>query len=138
MTTNSKGITKFKNSLKVGKHKIRITPYEYKDYIAMKPSDVTIKIYKAKTTVKAPKVTGKYKKTKYFKITIKNKATKKAVKNIYVKVKISKKTYKIKTNPKGIAIFNIKKLKIGKHKVTITSGNTNYQISAKSTITIKK
>ena len=82
-------------------------------------------------------MTNKYKKSKYFKVTVKNKATKKVVKNTYVKIKIDKKTYKIKTNSKGIAKFNTKKLKIGKHKVTITSANVNYQMSAKSTITIK-
>ena len=98
----------------------------------------TVKITKAKTIIKAPKVTAKHKKSKYFKASVKNKATKKAVKNTYVKVKIDKKTYKIKTNSKGVAKFNTKKLKIGKHKVVISSGNSNYIKSAKSTITIKK
>ena len=59
------------------------------------------------------------------------------MKNTYIKVKIDKKTHKVKTNSKGIAKINTKKLNYGKHKVTITSANTNYQMSAKSTITIK-
>ena len=102
------------------------------------PITTTVKITKAKTIIKAPKVTAKHKKSKYFKVTVKNKATKKAVKNTYVKIKIDKKTYKIKTTSKGIAKINTKKLKIGKHKVVISSGNSNYIMSAKSTITIKK
>ena len=133
--TNSKGIAYFKASnLNVGTYKI-IFNYDDNDVDQI---TTTVKITKAKTIIKAPKVTAKHKKSKYFKVSIKSKATKKAVKNTYVKVKIDKKTYKIKTNSKGVAKFNTKKLKIGKHKVVISSGNSNYIMSAKSTITIKK
>lgn len=104
----------------------------------VKDATFKITVLKAPTTVKAPKLTAKYKKSKYFKVTVKHKTTKKAVKNTYIKLKIDKKTYKVKTNSKGIAKFNTKKLKVGKHKVTITSANSNYKISAKSTIVIKK
>ena len=97
----------------------------------------SIKINKAKTIVSAPKVTFKVKKSKYFKVTVKT-TNKKAVKNTYIKLKIDKKTYKIKTNSKGIAQFNTKSLKIGKHQVTISSGDSRLTINAKSTITIKK
>ena len=132
--TNSKGIAYFKASnLNVGTYKIIFN----NDDNDVDPITTTVKITKAKTIIKAPKVTAKHKKSKYFKVSVKNKATKKAVKNTYVKVKIDKKTYKIKTNSKGVAKFNTKKLKIGKHKVAITSANTNYSMKAKSTITIK-
>ena len=134
--TKNNGIAKFSASgLNVGSHKIEITT----DYgeCKVKKTTTSATITKSKTIVKAPKVTNKYKKSKNFKVTVKNKATKKAVKNTYVKIKIDKKTYKIKTNSKGIAKFNTKKLKIGKHKVVISSGNSNYIMSAKSTITIK-
>ena len=132
--TNSKGIAYYKTSnMNVGTYKVR---FNYDDGISPQIT-TTVKITKAKTIIKAPKVTNKYKKSKYFQVTVKNKATKKAVKNTYVKVKIDKKTYKIKTNSKGVAKFNTKKLKIGKHKVVISSGNSNYIMSAKSTITIK-
>ena len=74
------------------------------------------------------------------KVTVK--ANKKAVKKVAVKVKVftgkKSKTYNIKTNNKGVAKLNTKKLKVGKHKVVISSGNSNYKISAKSKITIKK
>ena len=90
----------------------------------------------------AKKLTAKHKKSKYFKVTVKNKATKKAVKKIVLKVKVftgkKAKTYKIKTNDKGVAKLNTKKLKIGNHKVVISSGNGNYVINKKSTILIKK
>ncbi|MCQ2961359.1 MAG: right-handed parallel beta-helix repeat-containing protein [archaeon] len=102
---------------------------------------VTVKITKAKTIVKAPKVTAKYKKSKYFKVTIKNKASNKAAAKIKVKIKVytgkKYKTYTVKTDNKGVAKINTKKLKRGKHKVVISSGNSNYIISKKSSIRIK-
>ncbi len=102
--------------------------------------DFKVTILKAKTTVKAPKITAKYKKSKYFKITVKS--NKKIVKNLKLKVKVytgkKYKIYNLKTNKKGIAALNTKKLKIGKHRIIITSGNSNYQVSAKSFITIRK
>ena len=134
--TKNNGIAKFSASgLNVGSHKIEITT-DYGECKVKKTTTVAT-ITKAKTIIKAPKVIAKHKKSKYFKVTVKNKATKKPVKNTYIKVKIDKKTHKVKTNSKGIAKINTKKLNYGKHKVTITSANTNYQMSAKSTITIK-
>ena len=100
------------------------------------PKTVKWTVNKLKLTAKAPKVTNKYKKSKYFKVTVKN------GKNIKIKVKIytgkKSKTYTIKTDKNGVAKYNTKGLKVGKHKVVISSGNSNYQISAKSQITIKR
>lgn len=102
----------------------------------------SIKIDKARTIVKAPQVTNKFKKSKYFKVTIKNKETKRMLSNVKVKIKVFSgkkfKTYTVKTNKKGIAKINTKNLKTGKHKVVISSGNKNYSISKKSLIKIKK
>lgn len=141
LTTNAKGIASYKAStLALGKHKVTIS-LANKDKYQASAKTSSIKINKAKTTVKAPKVTGKYKKSKYFKVTIKNKVTKKAVSKIKVKIKVYTgkkfKTYTVKTNKKGIAKINIKKLKKGTHKVVIKSGNKNYIISKKSSIKIK-
>lgn len=49
------------------------------------------------------------------------------------------KTYALKTDKKGVAKYNVKKMKLkkGNHKVVISSGNANYKVSAKSKITIK-
>lgn len=141
VTTNSNGIAKFKAStLAVGTHKVEITSAN-NNYAVTKTTS-TIKIAKAKTIIKAPKVTYKYKKSKYFSVTVKNKATKKVVKSLKVKVKVytgkKYKIYTIKTNSKGIAKLNTKTLTKGTHKVVLSSGNSNYAISAKSTIVIKK
>lgn len=133
LSTNSKGIVNFKASkLNAGTHKVIILNENF--YQTQK--QITIKIKKAKTTVNAPKVTNKYKKSQYFKVSVK--AYKKPVKNTLIKIKIDKKTYKIKTNSKGIAKINTKILKVGKHNVLITSGDSNYQISKKAKIIIKK
>ena len=140
--TDSKGVASFKDAstLAIGTHKVQITSsnknYDVKDAVS------SIKVSKAKATVNAPKVTNKFKKSKYFKVTVKNQATKKVVKSINIKLKIytGKKyiTRTVKTNSKGIAQFNTKSLKVGSHKVVISSGDSRYTISAKTTIVIKK
>lgn len=141
VSTNAKGIAYFTPATKVavGTHKVEITSSDGE--FEFSKVTTTIKISKAKTTIKAPKVTAKYRKSKYFKVTVKNSATKKVVTNTKVKIKVytgkKTKTYTVKTNSKGIAQINTKSLSYGKHKVVISSGNSNYVMSAKSTITIK-
>lgn len=103
---------------------------------------IILKVNKAKATVNAPKLTAKFKKSKHFKITVKNRNTKKAISKVKIKIKVytggKYKTYTVKTNKKGIAKINTKNLKVGKHKVVISSANNNYRISAKSKIKIEK
>jgi hypothetical protein len=75
------------------------------------------------------------------KISIKNQIKKTAISGLKLKVKVytgkKYKTYNTKTNKNGVAKINTKILKRGTHKVVISSGNSNYKISAKSTIKIK-
>ncbi len=139
--SNSKGIATFRLAgVNVGTHYVTITSRNTGYYLPIESSKIKVVIKKASTSIKAPKVTAKYKKSKYFKITVKS--NKKIVKSLKLKVKVytgkKYKTYNLKTNKKGIAALNTKKLKIGKHRVVITSGNSNYQVSAKSFITIRK
>ena len=142
LTTNVKGIATFAEASKlaIGNHKVEITSKDARYSISKTLS--SIKVQKASTIVVAKKLTAQYKKSKYFKVTVKNKATKKVVNGIVIKVKVftgkKAKTYKIKTDAKGIAKLNTKKLKIGKHKVVISSGDNRYAINKKSTIKIKK
>ena len=137
------GSVKFKlNGVAVGSHK-------YKFYVVHLYSEGnklvlykkgTLKITKANTIVKASKITSKAKKTKYFKVSVKNKANKKNVKGVKVKLKVftgkNYKLYTVKTNKKGVANFNTKTLTKGNHKVVVSSANKNYRISAKSSIKI--
>ena len=122
----------------VGKHKVVITSAS-KFYDAEKITTYLI-VKKAKTVVKAPAVKAKYKKSKKFKVTVKNKFDD-AVSKVKIKIKVytgkKYKTFTVKTNKKGVASINTKSLKRGVHKVKITSANKNYSISKKSKITIK-
>ena len=94
------------------------------------------KLIKTFTIVSAPKLTKHVNESKTFDITVKNKKTKKPIANIILKIKILKKVYTVKTDSKGIAKFNTKRLGIGSHSLTIYSGNINYYVSAKSRIRI--
>ena len=138
ITTDKTGRATFvlDSKLSVGRYNFEITSDDLK--YSLTKIIQTIKVTKAKTILKAPKVTSKYKKSKYFKVTVKDKSTKKAVKNIKVKIKVGKKLFKVKTNSKGVAKINTKSLKVGTHKVIISSGNSNYVMSAKSKIVIKR
>ena len=118
------------NNLDAGTYKIVIKAPAYEHHVLS--TTVTVKINPLKLKVTAKKVTNKYKKSKYYKFTVKN------GKKISVKLKIGKKTYKVKTDKKGVVKFNTKKLKIGKYQVTITSNDGNYKFSAKSKLTIKR
>ena len=98
------------------------------------------KIIKTATTVKAPEVQNTFNKTKYFKIKVKNKNTKKVISGVKIKIVLSSdnftKTYKIKTDGKGLIKLDTKNLEIGKYDVVISPANNKYLISAKSTIKI--
>jgi hypothetical protein len=100
---------------------------------------------KTKVTKKATKITAKKatfkakKKTKKYSIILK--AGKKAISKVKVTIKVGKKTYAAKTNAKGKATFNLKKLtKKGKYTAVIKfAGNKNYKAtSTKVKITVKK
>lgn len=137
--TNKSGVAIFNTkSLAAGSHKVVITSADSR-YVLSKNSTISIK--KAPTTISAPKVSARYKKSKYFKVTVKSKVTKKVVSGVKVKIKVytgkKYKTYTVATNKKGIAKINTKKLRRGKHKVVISSGNKNYSMSKKSLITIR-
>lgn len=99
------------------------------------------KLIKKATIVKAPKVTNTFNQTKYFKVSVKDKSTKKAVRGIKIKVQLVRtnfaKYFTIKTDSKGIAKLNTKNLLNGTYRVAISPANNKYLISAKSAIVIR-
>lgn len=122
-------VKKFKT---LGKHKI-IVKCEGKKLVKY----ITIK--KRKLLIKAKSKKVKYHKNRYLKIKIKDKHSKKALKNKKVYIKVSGHTYKVRTNKKGIAKFNTKRLSSGKHKVKIVVKIANYRKATKKVyITVKK
>ena len=118
---------------------VNVGTYKFKLIIGTSTKEGKLIINKAKTSIKAPKVTFKANKTNYFKATIKNKESKKLINGIKVNITVftgnTFKSYIVKTN-NGIASLNTKNLSKGLHKITITSANKNYDISAKSSIKI--
>ena len=81
-------------------------------------------------------------KNKYFKVKVEDDNNDRPVKNLKLTIKVytkSKfKSYTIKTNSYGIAKFNTKNLKIGKHKVIITSEDSKYPVNKKANIYVGK
>lgn len=130
------------DSLKPGSYKVVVKGADAKDYTAKQvTSKIVIKKAPAKLTPK--KLTAKKGAKKYFQVKVTNKKTKKVIKGVKVKIKVytgkKAKTYTAKTNSKGIAKILTKKLKVGKHKVVVTSANKYVTAKkAKSTIKIKR
>lgn len=141
VTTGSNGYAKFTlaSNLAIGTHKVVVSSANRNAIAADKTSSIVVK--KATTTVVAPTVTNKYKKSAYFKVGIRNKASGKLVTGLTLKVKVytgkKYKVYTIKTNANGIALLNTKLLSKGTHKVVITSSNNYYTVSKTSYIKIK-
>ena len=139
--TDSKGIAKYyASALGIGTHKVTINVKDSKKF-SSKPKYTSIKISRAKLKISAPKITGYYKESKRYKISIKNNESKKPMKNIRVMIKVftgkKYKKYSLKTNKKGIVSFNMKSLAKGKHKVVINIKSGSKVKSAVSKTYIK-
>lgn len=81
------------------------------------------------------------KKSSKLKVTIKNSQTKKPIKKTYFKVKIytgkKYKTFKVKSNSKGVIKISMKKFKKGNHKISIYLSTSQYYINKKYSFEIK-
>lgn len=99
------------------------------------------KLVKTPTIVKAPEVTFKANQTHYFKVTVKDNKTKKAVSNIKVKIRVSGdqgvKWYVLKTDKNGVVKVNTKHFLVGNYDVVVSPANNKYLISAKSKIVVQ-
>jgi|GEM_PF-1529965 hypothetical protein len=130
------------DSLKPGSYKVVVKGADAKDYTAKQVTSKIV-IKKAPTKLTPKKLTAKKGAKKYFQVKVTNKKTKKVIKGVKVKIKVytgkKAKTYTVKTNSKGIAKISTAKLKVGSHKVIVTSAN-KYCVAkkAKSSIKIKK
>ena len=141
LTTGSDGTAKYNPSkLAVGTHKIVISSLSNNVKASTKTTNV--KITKAKLIISAPKTTNGFKQSDKFKVVVKNKATKHVISNVKVTIKVytgkTYKTYTVKTNSKGVASINTKKLSKGSHNVVVSVKATKSinKKSAKSTIKI--
>ncbi len=116
--------------MKVGKHTVRVR-FEGDDYHFSKTFDVVVK--KSDILLTLEKVNVKKSASK-LKLTANLKFKGKAAKYKEVTFKFNKKTFKVKTNKKGIATVSIakkhyKNLKVGK--------NVSYLVSYGKTVTLK-
>jgi hypothetical protein len=141
-TTGADGKVNLKLDYKPGTYNVLVSAGESKNYTASSViSKIIVKKAPAKLVTK--KLTAKKGVKKFFKVTVKNKKTKKVIAGVKVKIKVytgkSYKTYTKKTNSKGIAQLNVKSLKLGTHKVVVNSANKYVTAkTAKSSIKITK
>lgn len=86
------------------------------------------KTTKSSLSISAPKVTKEYKKNGVFKVTVKDKNTKKPVKGIKLNIKVytgkKYKTFSQKTDKNGIVKINTKSFAKGTHNVIVTAKAT--------------
>lgn len=123
LTTDGNGYASYKITLKANTYYVTAT------YNNLKVSNKIV----VKSVLTAKNISKK--KAKKIKFTAKLVNTKgKALKNKKITFKFKGKTYKAKTNKKGIATLTLKNLKVGKYSITSTYGKS----SIKNTITIKK
>ncbi|MBQ2636143.1 MAG: hypothetical protein IJG09_05525, partial [Methanobrevibacter sp.] len=131
ITTNENGQVKISVNLPANTYLAKIT---YAGDDIYKSSNYTAKIVvkKATPTITASSKTFKSTvKTKKVTVTLKYKNN--AIKNAYVKLTVNKKTYKVKTNSKGIASFNVKLTKKGSYSAVYKfDGNSNFKSTTKS------
>ena len=95
-------------------------------------------VSKKATTLTAKKATLKVKKAKKIKVTLKSNG--KTVAGKTITIKINKKTFKAKTNSKGIATIKLKVAKKGKFKAVVKfAGDSTYNaVTKKIKLTVKK
>ena len=134
--TSSKGYLSFVPTLKVGKHTLTCS------FLTGTCNSKTIKVLQSPCKITVSKMSAKYKAKKYFKVTVKNSKTKRAVIGAKIKLTIftgkKSKTYTVTTNKNGVAQFKTSSLSRGKHTVKITAGNSYIKFSkVSSSITIK-
>ena len=112
------------SNLTVGTYTLRVTPTPDANHIA-KTQNITITVTKITANITAKAINVYYKNTKKWSIKLMDTSNKKVLANkqVVLKVYTGKKyaTYKVKTNSKGIATFNVPKtLKLGTHKVVLS------------------
>ena len=120
--------------------KSRLPGTPYKKFIGKYKFGRIDKLIKTKTIVSARNVSVKYNQSSYFKLTLKDKTTKRVLKKVKINLRLINgneiRDYFVRTDKNGIARFNTKVLEAGNYKVLIKPGNNRYMISAKSNILI--
>ena len=129
---NGKAVLSLK-SLKIGEYDINVTYIGENGY---KTSQYFyIEVDPAKIKIRAKNINILYKHKAKYSVKLFGRDAK-ALKNVWVKFKIGKKTYKAKTNRYGIATIKLPKLKVKTHKIIISY--KNIKITKKIRVTLLK
>ena len=125
------------SGLNVGTYTLRVitTPNEGY-YSVIGTAKITVKKVSAKISVK--KISLYHKEGKKWTIKLIDTKTGKGIANMVIKLKVftgkNSKSYSVKTNSKGVATFkNLKKLSVGKHKVTLSFSKYGYNCKSVTT-----
>ena len=129
--TNAKGQVVLSVDEPAGKYNARIS-FTGDDIYKSSSHTSRVTVSKAASKINASAKVFKAKsKSKKLTVTLKNKN--RVMKNVIVKLTVNKKTYKVKTNSKGVAVFAIKLTKKGKYNAVYKfEGNSNFKSSTKT------
>ena len=130
--TDGNGLLRFGTKhMRVGNHPVHIITHNRNYAIDHR---TVFKIHPLKTVVKAKL----FKKSKKFKIKVRDKSTKESVKRLKLAVWIDGKKRIYRTDGKGLASFSTKNMDAGVHHVHIKSASPKYSVSHKCIFKIKK
>jgi 5-hydroxyisourate hydrolase-like protein (transthyretin family) len=117
------------SNLAVGKYTLRVTTTPDADHNAV-DSDLSVTVNRARASIKATKTTVALKKSGKFSVTLVDSKTGKGIANMKVTLKVYTgkkcKTVTLRTNSKGVANYQTKKLAKGSHKVIISAKHSGY------------
>ncbi len=136
--TNNNGQVTLKINHNIGTYAIKVN-YAGDDIDwASTSAQATLKVNKMSTRIVASNYAMFIKKATYYKVTLKD-SNGNPLSSQKVTIKVNKKTYKVKTNSKGVAKVKLK-LKKGKYTVQIRYAGSNKYLASKKTakITVKK
>ena len=123
------------SNLAVGKYTLRVTTTPDENHFETY-ADLGITVKKATAVIKAEKTTVAYKKGYSWTIKLVNSKTGKAIANMELTLKVftgkKYKVVKVKTNSKGEAKYQTRKLSIGSHKAIVTGSDKRYEFNTLS------
>ena len=123
------------SNLAVGNYVLRVTtiPDEYHNSVYR---DLTVTVNKATAVIKSSMVTVAYKKSGSWTLTLVDSRSNKPISNILLTLKVytgkKYKTVRVKTNSKGVASYQTKKLSMGTHKVKVSAQDSRYNFNTLS------
>ena len=124
------------SGLAVGSYTLSVTSTPDSDHLASTET-VRVTVNKATAVITASKITVALKKGTEWSIKVVNSKTEKPIANMEITLKIFTgkkfKTVTVKTNSKGIATYQTKKLSKGNHKVVVSGKHAGYNFNTVTT-----